>query len=36
MRRALASLSILAILPFSTGCVAAGVAGVGAVGTAVV
>ena len=36
MRRVLASLSILAILPFTSGCVAAGVAGVGAVGTAVV
>ena len=36
MRRVLASLSILAILPFLAGCVAAGVAGVGAVGTAVV
>lgn len=36
MRRVLASLSSLIILPFVSGCVAAGIAGVGAVGTAVV
>lgn len=36
MRRAIFSLSLLAVLPFATGCVAAGVAGAGAVGTAVI
>ena len=36
MRRALVSFYLLAIFPVSTGCVAAGVAGAGAVGTAVI